>query len=197
VATAAPTPPPPEHKVIPVGNVNVEGNKVKIPGELEFDTDKATLKDTAGSKQILSTLVDFMKQNPNVTKLRVEGHTDNQGTPDHNMKLSQERAEAVKKYLGEHGVDPNRIATQGYGQTHPVVDNDTTEHKAINRRTEFHLQEIDGKAVDQPAAAAGGTTPATATGAPSTPASPTAPKAEKKMDKPADKKADTKAAKPK
>jgi outer membrane protein OmpA-like peptidoglycan-associated protein len=138
------------------------GNQVSIPGELEFDTDKATIKDTQGSKDILNTLSDFMKQNPNVTKLRIEGHTDNVGTPDHNMKLSQERADAVKKWLTDHGTDGGRLVTQGYGQTHPLVDNDTADHKAMNRRTEFHVAEKDGKPVDAPSGgAAASTTPAT------------------------------------
>jgi OOP family OmpA-OmpF porin len=146
--------PPPAPAVLPVapkpiiavGKAKIEGNKVKIPGELEFDVDKATLKDTPQSKEILTTLVDFMKQNPQVTKLRIEGHTDNSGKLDHNQTLSQQRADAVVDYLSKQGVDKTRLAPVGFGQTKPLVDNDTVDHKAQNRRTEFHVAEIDGKA---------------------------------------------------
>jgi len=151
---ATPAPEPPPKKVIAVGKASLEGSRVKIPGELEFDVDKATIKESAQSKDILNTLLEFMKQNPNVTKLRVEGHTDNSGTPAHNQKLSQERAEAVGKWLGDHGVDKGRLTTQGFGDTKPFVPNDSAANKALNRRTEFHVAEIDGKPQD---ATSGGT----------------------------------------
>jgi outer membrane protein OmpA-like peptidoglycan-associated protein len=147
---------------VAVGKAKIEGTHVKIPGELEFDVDKATLKETAGTKDILNTLVEFMAQNPSVTKLRIEGHTDNTGTPEHNMKLSQERADAVAAWLALHGVAKTRLVTKGFGQTTPLEKNDSAEHKAMNRRTVFHIAELNGAAVsasEANAAAAGGTTP--------------------------------------
>jgi hypothetical protein len=152
-------------------NVKLDGNKVTIPGELEFDVDKATIKDTQQSKDILGTLVEFLKQNPNVTKLRIEGHTDNSGKPDHNMKLSNDRAAAVVAWLGKNGVDTTRLHGVGFGQDRPLVANDSADHKAMNRRTEFHVEEIDGKPAPDDgsggsssggATAGGGTTPAPA-----------------------------------
>ncbi len=190
-----PAPPPPPAPVVPapvpvvkpvpkmvmVKNVNMEGNRVKIPGELEFDVDKATLKTTPQSLEILSTLTEFMKQNAQVTKLRVEGHTDNTGKPEHNQVLAQERADAVVKYLSEKGVEKSRLVGIGYGAAKPLVDNDTPDHKAMNRRTEFHVAEIDGKPQEAPATpatgAAGTATPPapapTAPGHPGTPIIPT------------------------
>ena len=172
---AAPAPPPPPVFKPPtsVGKAKIEGTHVKIPGELEFDVDKATLKDTAGTKDILNTLVEFMAQNPTVTKLRIEGHTDNTGTPEHNMKLSQERADAVAAWLALHGVDKSRLVTKGYGQTIPLEKNDSAEHKAMNRRTVFHIAELNGAPVpasEANAAAAGvtGPTPTPATTPPAT-----------------------------
>ena len=163
---AAPAAPKP---ILAVGKAKIEGNKVKIPGELEFDVDKATLKETPQSKEILSTLVDFMKQNPQVSKLRIEGHTDNTGKPDHNQTLSQQRADAVIDYLGKQGVDKSRLVAVGFGPTKPLVDNDTADHKAMNRRTEFHVAEIDGKPQDSappsiaPASTVAGSAPAATT----------------------------------
>jgi outer membrane protein OmpA-like peptidoglycan-associated protein len=146
VAAAAPPPAPaPAPPAKP--KAKVEGTRVTIPGELEFDFDKATIKETAGSHDILTTLVEFLNENPSVTKLRVEGHTDNSGSAEHNLKLSQERADAVAAWLTSHGVPATRLTTKGFGQTKPLVANDTDEHKAMNRRTVFHVAEMDGKPV--------------------------------------------------
>ncbi len=168
-----------------MAKAKIEGTHVKIPGELEFDIDKATLKETPATKEILTTLIEFMAQNPTVTKLRIEGHTDNTGAPDHNMKLSQERADAVSNWLGAHGVDKSRLVTKGFGQTVPLVANDTKDHKAMNRRTVFHIAELNGAPVpasetnDQatPAAAAGttGTTTSTSATTPAATPAPTTP----------------------
>ncbi len=157
----APAPAPVKPRIVAVGKATIVGNKVSIPGELEFDVDKATIKHSAQSDEILNTLVDFMKQNANVTKLRVEGHTDNTGTAAHNEKLSQERADAVATWLVAHGVDKSRIFTKGFGQAKPLVANDSDDHKHMNRRTEFHVQDLDGKAADD--ASATSTTSASAT----------------------------------
>ena len=170
-ATPPPPPPVPPPAPKPTGKAKIEGTHVKIPGELEFDVDKATLKDTAGTKDILNTLVEFMGQNAMVTKLRIEGHTDNSGTEDHNMKLSQARADAVATWLTSHGVDKGRLVTKGFGSTTPLVANDTADHKAMNRRTVFHIAELNGSPVTASmgdnaaagAAPAAGTTPAPTT----------------------------------
>jgi OOP family OmpA-OmpF porin len=178
-APEAPKEAPKVNKFHAVGKATIEGNQVKIPGELEFDVDKATLRETPQSKEILTTLSDFMKQNTNVTKLRIEGHTDNSGTPAHNQKLSDDRAAAVAKWLTDKGgCDKMRLKTVGYGDTKPIGPNDTAEHKQKNRRTEFHVEEMDGKpladAAPAAAPAASGsaavTTPPTAPAASTTPA---------------------------
>jgi hypothetical protein len=130
-----------------VGRAKITENRVEIPGQLEFDVDKATIRQTDQSKEILNTLKDFLAQNKNVTKLQIQGHTDNSGNADHNKKLSQERADAVVKWLGDNGVDKTRIIGIGFGPDKPVAPNDTAENKQKNRRTEFHVLELDGKPV--------------------------------------------------
>lgn len=76
------------------------------------------------------------------TDLRVEiqGYTDNIGSESYNMKLSQQRADAVKAYLQSKGVSENRLRAVGYGESNPVADNKTADGRAMNRRIEFKIQ---------------------------------------------------------
>jgi len=70
----------------------------------------------------------------------IEGHTDNVGAAAYNMKLSKNRAESVKKYITDKGVDGIRIIAVGFGLTKPVVSNKTAEGRQRNRRVEFTIQ---------------------------------------------------------
>jgi len=153
-APAAAAPDRELEKLKGLGKAKIEGDQIKIPGKLEFDVDKATIRNDTGSTEILTTLADVLKQNPNVTKIRIEGHTDDSGSSEHNHRLSKDRAAAVAKYLQDHGVDPKRVEVVGHGEDKPIVPNDNELHKQVNRRTEFHVLEIDGKAL--PAAATTG-----------------------------------------
>ncbi len=135
--------PPPEP--VAVRSASIEGTRVRIPHELEFAIDKSTFDDSKEpNKEILTTLVEFMTKNPRVTKLRIEGHTDNKGAAAHNMELSQARADAVSKWVAAHGIDASRLHTVGLGDSKPEVPNDTDANRAKNRRTEFHIEEING-----------------------------------------------------
>ena len=71
--------------------------------------------------------------------LKLAGHTDNVGSDDANMKLSKDRAEAVKDYLVSKGANPSRIEATGYGETQPIASNKTAAGRAKNRRVEFTL----------------------------------------------------------
>ena len=81
-----------------------------------------------------------MKNNPKVT-VEVSGHTDNTGHVDYNKILSQRRADAIKSYLTEHGIDAKRITAVGYGIENPIGDNNTRVGRRLNRRTEFKILE--------------------------------------------------------
>ncbi len=140
-----PPPPAPKPKLAMTGKATMVGNQIKIPGEVEFDSGKSKIKETPATLDILKTLADVMTQNKNVTKLRVEGHTDNVGKDTDNQKLSQERADAVAVWLAAHGVEKARMHTVGYGSTKPIADNGTAEGKQINRRVMYHVEEIEGK----------------------------------------------------
>jgi len=86
----------------------------------------------------LDMVVDFLKENPKV-EILLEGHTDNQGKHDLNMKLSRERTNVVKAYIVAKGIEERRIATKGYGGTRPIADNDSEDGRALNRRVEFKI----------------------------------------------------------
>ena len=140
VVVAEPAPPPP----VP--------EKIVLPGELEFENNSPYIKHTAETDDLLTQLADILQKNARITKVRIEGHTDNVGTAKHNQWLSQERAESVARWLAQHDIDRDRIVTVGYGDTRPLVDNSTRENRRMNRRTEFHVQELDGKPIDTDAA---------------------------------------------
>jgi outer membrane protein OmpA-like peptidoglycan-associated protein len=84
----------------------------------------------------LRRIVDEMKENPTM-EIEIEGHTDNRGSDEYNLKLSGDRAETVRKQLIELGVKENRVKAVGYGETKPIADNETEEGRSINRRVEF------------------------------------------------------------
>lgn len=113
-----------------------EGQKVYTLDNVFFDTGKATLKKE--SFEALNTLYEVMK-NKKTLVIEVAGHTDSDGDADMNMKLSKRRAEAVRKYLIQKGIETNRVKAEGYGETQPVASNDNPQGKAKNRRTEVRI----------------------------------------------------------
>lgn len=120
--------------------VIVTRNKIEILEKVYFDTGKATIK--ARSFDVLNEVADVLNRNRNIGKLRVEGHTDDRGGDAYNLRLSQRRAAAVRDYLVEEGgVSASRLISVGYGETKPIVDNDTRENRARNRRVEFIILE--------------------------------------------------------
>ena len=86
----------------------------------------------------LARLIRVMKDYPSV-EIKISGHTDNQGDPALNLKLSIDRVNEVKKYLSSHGVIGTRISTEGFGGTKPIASNDQEETRSQNRRVEFTI----------------------------------------------------------
>ena len=105
---------------------------------LLFDTGSATLRPE--SQEQLQNVAAILKANPNV-HLKIGGYTDNVGTADQNLKLSDERATNVMHELVRMGVAPNVLEAKGYGQEHPVADNSTEEGRALNRRISMLVTE--------------------------------------------------------
>jgi outer membrane protein OmpA-like peptidoglycan-associated protein len=101
-----------------------------------FDFGKATLREE--SYKELDELVEYMKLKKSLV-IEIAGHTDNVGSADANLKLSQSRAESVRDYLIKKGITPSRVLAKGYGDTQPIASNDTEEGRQKNRRTEVRV----------------------------------------------------------
>jgi outer membrane protein OmpA-like peptidoglycan-associated protein/tetratricopeptide (TPR) repeat protein len=102
-----------------------------------FEFNRASLKPESYAE--LNKLENMMRQNSSV-RVEIAGHTDNYGTPDYNMRLSLQRASAVRNFLTGKGIDPGRIQASGYGATRPLASNDDEESgREINRRVEFKV----------------------------------------------------------
>ena len=104
---------------------------------IQFASGKSTI--LASSYKILDDIAKTMKDNPEYN-LFIKGHTDNDGNADLNLQLSKDRAEAVRKYLIGKGVSEARMHSEGYGDTQPLVPNNSAANKAKNRRVEFEVE---------------------------------------------------------
>ena len=104
--------------------------------DIHFETAKATINPQ--SFPLLDDLVELMNRKKKM-KIELAGHTDSDGSAESNLKLSKDRANAVKAYLTKKGISADRVQTVGYGETRPVLSNDTAQGKARNRRTEVRI----------------------------------------------------------
>ncbi|MFN2359197.1 MAG: OmpA family protein [Desulfotignum sp.] len=102
--------------------------------EAYFDFDKATVKPAAFD--FLDKIVNVLKSRPELS-VNIHGYTDNVGTKAYNDVLSLKRANAVKTYLTNRGIDQNRLFCQGFGSSDPAASNKTAEGRALNRRVEL------------------------------------------------------------
>jgi outer membrane protein OmpA-like peptidoglycan-associated protein/Tfp pilus assembly protein PilF len=126
----------PVHKDIPMEPLKAGARA--IMKNIFFETNQYELIET--SRIELNKLVAMLQKYPDI-KIEIGGHTDNVGSHEYNISLSQNRAKSVRDYLIENKIDPARIKYKGYGETQPVDSNDTEEGKANNRRTEFKIIE--------------------------------------------------------
>lgn len=107
-----------------------------------FDVNKSVVKTQA--EFILDNIAKIMNENDDFNFI-IEGHTDNTGVAEHNLQLSQERADAIKAYLIRKGVKAKRLEAKGYGQTRPIESNDTERGREINRRVEINVGKEETK----------------------------------------------------
>lgn len=121
--------------------VYVTEKEIKITEQIKFKFDSAEiLKESDG---LLSTIKQIFEEHPEITKVRIEGHTDNVGKPEYNKGLSNRRAASVAKWLTDKGIKKERLESQGYGLEQPIDTNDTPEGRANNRRVQFNIVSKD------------------------------------------------------
>ncbi|CAH0315437.1 OmpA-OmpF porin, OOP family [Pseudomonas sp. IT-194MI4] len=109
---------------------------ITLSSNVLFAYNKSDLTPEARSE--LDSLMPKL-QSADVVSVKVVGHTDSQGSDAYNQKLSERRASSVAAYLLSRGLAPNKLTSEGRGETQPVADNDTEEGRAKNRRVELHI----------------------------------------------------------
>jgi len=109
---------------------------LNMPGNLTFDTDRAEIR--PNFYPVLNSVVLVLKEYEK-TVIEVSGYTDSTGSDQHNLELSQRRADAVGGYLKGQGLIPARVLTQGFGKQNPIASNDTPDGRQENRRVQLRL----------------------------------------------------------
>jgi outer membrane protein OmpA-like peptidoglycan-associated protein len=118
--------------------VEVKENKIELAQQVQFAPGKTVV--LADSYPLLAQVVDTLVRN-DIQRVRIEGHTDNQGNPEVNLQLSKDRAKAVADHLIKAGIDASRLETEGHGDTRPIAPNLTPRGRELNRRVEFTILE--------------------------------------------------------
>jgi outer membrane protein OmpA-like peptidoglycan-associated protein len=119
--------------------VKLTAKRIEIQESIFFELGKATIKEE--SFGLLSEVANVLLNHPELTKIRIEGHTDDQGPAAQNKTLSQARADAVRDFLVEKGVEAARLETEGFGEEKPLEKGTSEEARAKNRRVDFFVAE--------------------------------------------------------
>lgn len=121
------------------GKVRVTAGKIEIYEKIYFATNKSEI--LPESFGILDAIAATLKAHPNILKVEIQGHTDDRNTDEYNLKLSDDRANAVRDYLIDKGIAPSRLIAKGYGESRPIDKRTNEEARAKNRRVEFIILE--------------------------------------------------------
>jgi OOP family OmpA-OmpF porin len=138
-----PDPPPPPKRV------ELRDNKIVINEKIQFEFNKARI--LPASDDLLEEIAKVIKENAQIKKIRIEGHSSDEGNDKYNLKLSQKRAEAVMKHLVDKGgIAKEILVAEGKGESQPLDSSGTDEGREKNRRVEFHVteQEVTQKKVE-------------------------------------------------
>ena len=115
-------------------NVEVTDTHIRITQTIHFEHNRATIRSV--SFPILDVVAQVLRDFPNI-RIEVQGHTDDSGNDDYNMRLSDQRAHAVRDYLISKGIAEARLSAVGLGETRPIAPNNNGRNRALNRRVEF------------------------------------------------------------
>lgn len=131
-------------------HVVIEESRLEILDKIYFNVDSANLQ--RRSYPVLDNVAEVLNEHPEISLIRVEGHTDSTGSAGYNLRLSQRRVESVVRYLVEKGeVSEDRLVAEGFGETRPLVPNARTRAElAQNRRVEFHIAEGEPEEPEEP-----------------------------------------------
>ncbi|GAB3332388.1 hypothetical protein GCM10027299_38820 [Larkinella ripae] len=113
-----------------------EGIKITFDSDFLFDVDKANLK--TANRENIDKLAEALKKYDD-TEVLIEGHADNSGSDQHNLKLSERRAKTVANLLQSEGIKGNRLVEKGYGESQPIADNGSLSGRQQNRRVEVAI----------------------------------------------------------
>jgi outer membrane protein OmpA-like peptidoglycan-associated protein len=125
----------------PDKRVVIEKNFIKITEKIYFEFGKAVIQDRSFS--LIDEIAETIVGNPQLKKIRIEGHTDAVGSDLANLKLSQARADSVAKSIARRGVETSRLDAVGFGEMRPIQTNDSDDGRAANRRVEFIIVDQD------------------------------------------------------
>nr|WP_240806686.1 OmpA family protein [Polyangium spumosum] len=134
---AKPKPKPKEPAPPPIASLAEQ--EIVISQQVQFETGTAVLRPE--SDGVLGEVARVLAEHPEITRVEVQGHTDDTGPPDVNRALGQDRAESVVEWLVRRGVARERLQPKGYGSDRPIADNTTEEGRGKNRRVEFRILE--------------------------------------------------------
>jgi outer membrane protein OmpA-like peptidoglycan-associated protein len=123
--------------------VRVTATEIVILKQVQFLFGKAGITQTVDpvSDDLLTQVRDVLQEHPEIKKIEVQGYTDNVGQEKFNQKLSQDRADAVRQWLIQHGIPAEKLSAKGYGSQSPIADNKTPEGRQKNRRVQFKITE--------------------------------------------------------
>jgi outer membrane protein OmpA-like peptidoglycan-associated protein len=117
--------------------VILKNKQIALRRQISFATGSEEI--LPNSEPLLLEVADVLIRNPDLELVEIQGHTDNRGDRTLNMRLSQQRAESVKRWLTQHGVEQDRLTAKGYGPTRPLAPNITQQNRARNRRVQFRI----------------------------------------------------------
>ena len=121
--------------------MEVQQDQIVIREKIQFETDQAVIKPE--SFDLLNEIARVLSDHPQIKRVSIEGHTDSAGSDSYNKKLSDRRAAAVRSYLVEHAIAPERLTSKGWGEAKPIADNGSDAGREQNRRVEFIIVQQD------------------------------------------------------